>query len=251
MSVANPKHWPDWLDEHIWPQIQTMICNDASFKLMGEARQLTGEFNGPIAKLIEIGYLTSQMLTIRRLCDDGRTVISLRRVLIEAKASSDFPNDQINQLSCKLDSCGHVCELVNNYVAHIANPLRRPNVKEWNLQAGHLTEAQRAICEVAVTLDRDLFQRKNPVKIIPVPQFKIMEEFEHWVPDADIKKLWEFWHPHNNVVNAWILPAPGDLMLEFKRVLGNPDWQRDPVGKARAEAYKVVDELMTQRRNGT
>jgi hypothetical protein len=46
MSVANPKHWPDWLDEHIWPQIQTMICNDASFKLMGEARRLTGEFNG-------------------------------------------------------------------------------------------------------------------------------------------------------------------------------------------------------------
>jgi hypothetical protein len=123
---------------------------------------------------------------------------------------------------------------VNNYVAHIANPLRRPNVSGWNLQALDLTEAQRAICEVAVTLDRDLFQRKNYVKIIPEPQFDIMEEFRHWVPDAGIKKLWEFWHAHKDVVNAW--PSGGST-LPFKRVLNDPEWQRDPDGKARAEAY--------------
>jgi hypothetical protein len=44
---------PQWLDQHIWPQIQAMLLNDAYFKLMGRARELTGEFNGPIAGLIE------------------------------------------------------------------------------------------------------------------------------------------------------------------------------------------------------
>jgi hypothetical protein len=58
---------PDWLDQHIWPQIQTMMLNDAYFKLMRRARGLTGEFNGPIAGLIEVGYVISQTLAIRRL----------------------------------------------------------------------------------------------------------------------------------------------------------------------------------------
>jgi hypothetical protein len=58
-----------------------MMLNDAYFKLMGWARALTGEFNGPIAGLIEIGYVTSQILAIRRLCDGRKDVISLRRVL--------------------------------------------------------------------------------------------------------------------------------------------------------------------------
>ena len=30
-----------WLDQHIWPQIHTMLLNDAYFKLMGRARELT------------------------------------------------------------------------------------------------------------------------------------------------------------------------------------------------------------------
>ena len=76
----------EWLDRHIWPQVQTMMLNDAYFKLMGRARELTGELNGPIAGLVEVGYVTSQTLAIRRLCDGGRDVISLRRSLVEAKA---------------------------------------------------------------------------------------------------------------------------------------------------------------------
>ena len=68
----------EWLDRHIWPQVRTMILNDAYFQLMGRARELTGEFNGPIAGLIEVGYVTSQTLAIRRLCDGGRDVTSAR-----------------------------------------------------------------------------------------------------------------------------------------------------------------------------
>jgi hypothetical protein len=194
----------EWLDRHIWPQVQTMMLNDAYFKLMGRARALTGEFNGPIAGLIEVGYVTSQTLSIRRLCDGGRDVISIRRSLLEARSKNLAPADRIRQLSDRLDSCDHVCELVNNYIAHTANPLRRPNLSDWNLQVRHLTEAQKAICEVAVTLDRDLLRRKNYVKLIPVPQFDIMQEFRRWVPDTAIKELWEFWHNHNDEVNAWL-----------------------------------------------
>jgi hypothetical protein len=93
---------------------------------------------------------------------------------------------------------------VNDYVAHTANPSLRPNLADWNLQVGHLTEAQKAICQVAITLDREVLRRKNYVKIIPVPQFDIMQEFRPWVPDAKTKALWEFWHAHNDAVNAWI-----------------------------------------------
>jgi hypothetical protein len=195
---------PEWLDQHIWPQIQTMMLNDAYFKLLGRARELTGEFNGPIAGLIEVGYVTSQTVAIRRLCDNRQDVISLRRALIEAKARNAALGGQIDGLLSRLDSCDHGCRLVNDFVAHTANPLRRPHLTDWNLQVGHLTEAQKAICEVAITLDRDILRRTNYVKIIPVPQFDIMQEFRRWVPDAAIKTLWEFWHAHNDAVNAWI-----------------------------------------------
>jgi hypothetical protein len=93
----------DCLDQHIWPQIQTMMLNDAYFKLMGRARELTGEFNGPIAGLIEVGYVTSQTLAIRRLCDPRRDVISLRRSLVKAKAGSLAPAGQVDQLLSRLD----------------------------------------------------------------------------------------------------------------------------------------------------
>jgi hypothetical protein len=94
---------------------------------------------------------------------------------------------------------------VNDWVAHTANPLYRPNASEWKLHAAHLSEAQQAICQVAIKLDRDLLKRKNYVKIIPVPQFDIMQEFKSWVPEGQIAKLWESWHAHNDTVNAWIV----------------------------------------------
>lgn len=197
----------EWLDRHIWPQVQTMMLDDAYFKLMGRARELTGEFNGPIARLIEVGYVTSQTLAIRRLCDDRKDVISLRRALVEAKGRNLVPTAQIDQLLKRLDDCDGICGLVNVYVAHTANPLRihKPNTTEWNLQTEHLTKAQKAICEVSITFDRDMLQRKNYVKIIPVLQFDIMQEFKHWVSEAGVKELWKFWHDHNNSVNSWLL----------------------------------------------
>jgi hypothetical protein len=194
----------EWLDQHVWPQIHSMLLNDAYFKLVGRARELTGEFNGPIAGLIETGYVTSQTIAIRRLCDDRRDVISLRRTLTEAKAANVARENELTALLGRLASCDHVCNLVNDYVAHTANPLRRHNLSDWNMQVNHLTEAQKAICQVAIALDRLLPNPKNYVKLIPVPQFDIMREFRPWVPDDGINELWTFWHAHNEAVNAWI-----------------------------------------------
>jgi hypothetical protein len=194
-----PQQWPNWLDQQIWPQVQTMMLNDAYFRLMGRAREITGQFNGAIANLIEMGYVTSQTVAIRRLCDPKRDVISLRRLLIDAADHSPL----IQQLARQLDDCAHVVDQVNNHVAHTANPLRRPIAMQWNLQAEHLIKAQKAICVAAVKFDRDVLRRRNYVKVLPVPQFDIMQEFRSWVPDDGIKKMWEFWHAHQDVVNEW------------------------------------------------
>jgi hypothetical protein len=98
----------DWLDRHVLPDIREMLVQDAYFKLMGYARDLTGKFNGSIAGLIYVGYVTSQTIAIRRLCDNRRDAISLRRVLEEAKKSNTLDNKKADCLSQKLDSCKNI-----------------------------------------------------------------------------------------------------------------------------------------------
>jgi hypothetical protein len=67
------------MEKQIWPQVWKMMLDDAYFKLVGYARELTGRLNGPVAQIILDGYLTFQMVAIRRLCDPRKDVISLRR----------------------------------------------------------------------------------------------------------------------------------------------------------------------------
>jgi hypothetical protein len=121
---------PDWMDKQIWPQIWKMMLDDAYFKLVGRARELTGKLNDPVVQIILDGYLTFQTVAIRRLCDPGRNVISLRRAIMEARAHA--ATDQIDSLLDHLGCCDHVCNLVNNHVAHTANPARRPDASAWN-----------------------------------------------------------------------------------------------------------------------
>ena len=196
----------DWMEQQIWPQIGKMMLDDAYFKLVGCARELTKKLNGPVAQIILDGYLTFQTVAIRRLCDPRKDVISLRRVLVEVKTENLASFDQTDSLLQSLDSCNHVCKQVNHHIAHTANPALRPDFREWNLEMKDLVEAQEAICRIAVTLDRDILHRNIPINIIPVPQFNIIEDFTLWIPDEGISKLWKFWHAHNNKVNAWRLP---------------------------------------------
>ena len=93
----------EWMREYVWPEIQAMMLNDANFRLVLTARQLTQTFNGPTANLIQDGYLTYQMVAIRRVCDNDRKVISLRRTLMEAEREKTNFKPDINKL---LDSSG-------------------------------------------------------------------------------------------------------------------------------------------------
>ena len=194
---------PDWMDQKIWPQVWGMMLNDAYFKLMWRARELTGTFNGPIAELIQVGYLTTQTIAIRRLCDNRKDVISLRRALVEAKAQSLAPTNQIDKLLDKLNSCDHVRDLVNDHVAHTANPALKPNMSDSTCKWADLFKAQEAICRVAVSFERDILRRKVAIDIMSVPQFDVMEDFRLWLTDDIISKLYAFWHAHNKTVNAW------------------------------------------------
>jgi hypothetical protein len=185
----------NWLNEHIWPQIHSLMLNDAYFKLAKYFfNQISKNRNVPIETLILDGYLTFQMIGIRRLCDNRKDVISLRRLLVETGNNKT--------LSMKLDKCDSVCNLTNDHIAHKANPLRQPDIRDWNLTDDDLTEAQKSICEVALALDRVRPKPTGYVKIIPVITTLDMRQFN--VSDADMEKLWDFWHWHNDSVNAWI-----------------------------------------------
>ena len=131
---------PDWLDEHVLPDIREMLVQDAYFKLTGYARQLTGTFNGALAGLIYAGYVTSQMVAIRRLCGNRRDVISLRRVLEESKKANTVVAAKARYLTDKLDACQSVNDLVDNYIAHTGNPQRRPNMPPCSLTEQQLTD---------------------------------------------------------------------------------------------------------------
>jgi hypothetical protein len=185
-----------WLDEQIWPQIQSLMLNDAYFRLVKYVFEISQKYIDPIGNLVVNGYVTFQMIGIRRLCDNKRDVISLRRLVID----STLPNKQA--LLKKLDACDEVCDRASDHIAHTGNPVRRLKITDWNLRDDDLTNAHKAICEVAITLDRTRANPKGYVKIIPVVQTLDMREFN--LSEADTKKLWEFWHAHNGAVNAWI-----------------------------------------------
>jgi len=193
-----------WMAELIWPQIHTMLLDDAFVKLLGRAQQLTGELQGPIGNLVFAGYVTGQTITIRRLCDNTKNVVSLRRLLLILKKAKALTDSKFTDLTAKLDSCKHVCAMASSYVAHRADPSRSAETPGWHLLEQHLTDARRAICEVAVIIDRDILLRINPVKILPVSQLDIMREFRLWLPPEQIKDLWDHWHTYNATVNSWI-----------------------------------------------
>ena len=62
------------MHHHVWPEIGAMMLNDAHFRLVLQARQLTKKFNGPTARLLQDGHLTSQMVAIRHWVAHGRSL---------------------------------------------------------------------------------------------------------------------------------------------------------------------------------
>jgi hypothetical protein len=90
--------WIFWLrsdDQHsVWNQIYNMMWNDTVFRVhVNECRRVGNEppeprasWNGPLARFLDQGYVSTQVLAIRRLIEppaqhDDRQPISIRRVL--------------------------------------------------------------------------------------------------------------------------------------------------------------------------
>jgi hypothetical protein len=201
-NPTSPPHWSGWLKDSIWPQISTMMLHDAFFRLFGYVFELTGQFNGPFAELVISGYVSNQTVTIRRLCDVKKDVISLRRLLEEVKASAFIPSGRSKQLLNLLADCDHVRDLVNDHIAHTGNPDRRPNTSPWSLKDAHIITAQKSICKVAHALTRDI-SKTHVAHIIPVLQYDFMREFKTMVPTEKVQYLFDFWHAHSEGVDRW------------------------------------------------
>lgn len=83
----------------IWKQLPTLFWNDTVFRVVNEARKIAQSnphpdvgFNGPISRLLDVGFVTVQIAAIRRLTEkqspiSNRAVISLRTVLDEIKGN--------------------------------------------------------------------------------------------------------------------------------------------------------------------
>jgi hypothetical protein len=158
--------------------------------------ELSQKYIDPIGNLVVNGYVTFQLIGIRRLCDKRSDGISLRRLLIETK---NIPNQQ--GLLKKLDACKDICDLASDHIAHTGNPERRPNITDWNLTDDDLTKAQKAVCEVAIAVEHARAKPKGYVKIIPVAN--TLKFLDFGLSEDDTKKLVEFWHAHNDVINSW------------------------------------------------
>jgi hypothetical protein len=77
---------PAWLDQQIWPQIHAMMLNDAYFKLMGRARELTGDSTGQSQ-----GSLKLDISLRRRLPSVGSATIGAMSSPFVARSSRPRP----------------------------------------------------------------------------------------------------------------------------------------------------------------
>ena len=200
----------EWMRDSVWPEIETMMWNDAKFRLVLCAKRLTGKFEGLIAALFRDGYVTLQMVTIRRLCDKDDDAISLQAVRKKAREEKPDLKQQIDQLSRCLCPCDHVRRQVNKHVAHTASPEKSLKWEKWQMRQHDLVNAHKAICQVAIHLDQ-ILHWGCPDEIIPdLPdtQDDFLRDLMLWVPKEMRKKLSDSWHQNRRRVNAWKLALP-------------------------------------------
>jgi hypothetical protein len=98
--------WMEWLngqDPHsISHQIYSMLWDYALFCVVNELRRIAAtepdngvSFNGPVVCLFDVGFVTTQAITIRRLIEKPKSnpqwaVISLRSILKDIKENTDL-----------------------------------------------------------------------------------------------------------------------------------------------------------------
>ena len=185
-----------------------MMHNDGYFRLWLKAQESAGTPYGPIGQMVINGYATYQVAAVRRLCDRSKNVISLPKLLNLIKNEQPYRKAIAASLGSRLETeCNEVSRMASQYVAHNGNP-SAPDWRQWNLSSDKITMAQQAICEVAVIIERDLLAITQRTHLIPVPQFDYLAEIKALVPNDKLNGLRDFWHAHNDSINAWVgVPA--------------------------------------------
>jgi hypothetical protein len=198
--MLNDSQINEWMDDYIWPQVIELLLSDAYFKLVRHVSQKTGK-SIAVWFLVLNGYVTFQLMGIRRLCDNGRGMISMRRLLMETNLAEK------SALLGQLDACETVCDQADSHIAHTGHPTRRPDFSDWHLTEADLTNAHRTICKVAMTLDRCRSKARNYAKIFPVGGVNMLQ-FD--LPQTETQELWNFWHAHEDMVNSWVVKTWAD-----------------------------------------
>jgi len=89
---AKRRQWLEWLDtdEHhaIWTNVSALVWNDVSFRTLAQLAVDNPESclgNTLVAEKLINGHVATQILAIRRLVDNRRDVISLRRLIKDVR----------------------------------------------------------------------------------------------------------------------------------------------------------------------
>lgn len=191
-----------WLEQEIWPEIHAMMHCDGYFRLWLKAQESAGAPFGPIRQMVINGYATYQVAAVRRLCDRSNDGISLPKLLNLIRKEQPYRKAIVASLGSRLQKeCEELYTLATQYVAHNGNTAR-PDSRQWSLTSDKITVAQRAICEVAVIIERDLLAIVQRTHLIPVLQYDYLTEVRAFVPSDKLGALREFWHAHNDSINA-------------------------------------------------
>jgi len=103
----------------------------------------------------------------------------------------------------------HLYTLATQYVAHNADPVTTRNWKTWNLTSAQIISTHKAICEVAIIIERDLLLITQRTHLIAVYQGDVLAEVRPYVPQGQLPALRQFWDDHNDSVNSWLqVPRP-------------------------------------------
>jgi hypothetical protein len=107
-------------------------------------------------------------------------------------------------LAARLEQeCAELSRLATQYVAHNGNPAV-PNRQSWGVTLEKITQAHKAICEVAVIIERDLLAIRQRVHLVPVLQDDYLAEVKSFVPADKLPALRNFRHAHNDSINGWV-----------------------------------------------
>jgi hypothetical protein len=67
-----------------------------------------------------------------------------------------------------------------------------------------VTSTHKAICEIAIIIERDLLLITQRTHLIAVYQGDALAEIRSYAPQGQLPALRKFWDEHHDAVNGWL-----------------------------------------------